>query len=122
MKDGKRRVAVASVVEGVAREVERLRVSRGGEWEGVVRGFIHGRSDGDGSAVTKGTSREVGLARLGALVVGAVGDVLGRNPGLGPVREGAVKALGDGGLTASEREIERTARVNLVVRHKSVGT
>ena len=124
MRDGKGRVAVASVVEGVAREVERLRVSRGGEWEGVVRGFVNGRSGGSSgaTAVVASNGREVGLARLGALVVGIVGDVLGRNPGLGAVREGAVKALGDGGLTAREREIERTARVNLVVRHKSVGT
>jgi hypothetical protein len=38
------------------------------------------------------------------------------------VRDGAVKALGDGGLMEREREVERTARVNLVVRHKSVGT
>ena len=124
MRDGKGRVAVASVVEGVAREVERLRVNRGGEWEGVVRGFVNGRSGGSSgaTAVVASNGREVGLARLGALVVGIVGDVLGRNPGLGAVREGAVKALGDGGLTAREREIERTARVNLVVRHKSVGT
>lgn len=119
MQDGKGRVVVARVVEGVAREVERLRVGRGAEWEGVVRGLVS--SGGEGAAVGKEAKREVGLARLGALVVGVVGDVLGRNPGLGAVREGAVRALGDVGLTAGERGVERTARVNLVVRHKSVG-
>ena len=120
MKDGKGRAAVLGVVEGVAREVERLRVGRGREWEGVVRGLVS--SGSEGGAAGKEVKREVGLARLGALVVGVVGDVLGRNPGLGAVRDGAVKALGDGGLMEREREIERTARVNLVVRHKSVGT
>lgn len=116
MRDGKGRAAVLGIVEGVAREVERVRVGRGGEWEGVVKGVVGGGGRGRDVA-----SREVGLARLGALVVGVIGDVLGRNPGLGPVRDGAVKALGDGALVR-EREIERTARVNLVVRHKSVGS
>jgi len=123
MQDGKGRVAVAGVVEGVAREVERLRVGRGGEWEGVVGGFVGGgREGGGGGAVSRETRRELGLARLGALVVGAIADVLGRNPGLGPVRDGAVRALGNGGLVGGERELERMARVNLVVKHKSVGT
>jgi hypothetical protein len=117
------RGAVLGFVEGVAREVGRVRGERGGEWEGVLGGFVGAGGGGSAGAVSKEAAtatarREVGLARLGALLVNVVGDVLGRNPGLAPVREGALRALGDGGWVARERGLERMARVNLVVRHK----
>ena len=116
MEGGKGSV-VKRVIEGVSKEVERVRATRGEEWGGVVRGLVGYKDEGSNAA--REVKREVGLARLGALVVGVVGDVLGRNPrSLGPVRDGAVKALENGGLVARERELERTARVNLVVRHK----